>query len=42
MTKSDSTVLPVTRGLYIGVTGDVVVTMASGSSGGGGGSSGIS
>ena len=26
--KSDSTVIPKTRGLYIGTTGDVVVTMA--------------
>lgn len=30
VTKSDSTVLPATRGLYIGVSGDVVVTMAGG------------
>jgi hypothetical protein len=26
--KSDSTVIPTTRGLYIGTTGDVAVTMA--------------
>jgi len=30
VTKSDATVIPVTRSLYIGVTGDVVVTMADG------------
>lgn len=30
VTKSDATVLPTTRALYIGVTGDVVVTMANG------------
>lgn len=30
VTKSDATIIPTTRGLYIGVTGDVVVTMASG------------
>jgi hypothetical protein len=30
VTKSDSTVLPTTRALWIGVTGDVVVTMAHG------------
>lgn len=28
--KSDATVLPVTRALYIGVAGDLVVTMADG------------
>jgi len=28
VTKSDSTVLPTTRGIYVGVTGDVAVTMA--------------
>jgi hypothetical protein len=28
--ESDATLLPVTRALYIGVTGDVVVTMADG------------
>ena len=28
VTKSDSTILPVTRGLYIGGTGDVNVVMA--------------
>ena len=28
VTKSDSTVLPTTRALYIGVTGNVAVTMA--------------
>lgn len=30
VTKSDATVITTTRGLYIGVSGDVVVTMASG------------
>lgn len=30
VTKSDATILPCTRGLYIGTTGDVAVTMASG------------
>lgn len=30
VTKSDSTVIPATRGLYIGVTGDVAVRMAQG------------
>ena len=30
VTKSDATVIPATRALYIGVTGDVVVTMVSG------------
>lgn len=30
VTKSDATIIPATRGLYIGVTGDVVVTMANG------------
>lgn len=30
VTKSDATVIPTTRALYIGVTGDVVVTMAHG------------
>lgn len=30
VTKSDATVFPVTRGLYVGVTGDVAVRMASG------------
>ena len=30
VTKSDATVIPTTRGLYIGVAGDVVVTMAHG------------
>lgn len=30
VTKSDATVLPTTRALYIGVAGDVVVTMAGG------------
>jgi hypothetical protein len=28
VTKSDATILPTTRGLYIGTTGDVAVTMA--------------
>lgn len=28
VTKSDTTVLPTTRALYIGTTGDVAVTMA--------------
>jgi len=28
VTKSDSTILPVTRGIYVGVTGDVAVIMA--------------
>lgn len=28
VSKNDSTILPVTRGLYIGVTGDVAVIMA--------------
>lgn len=28
--KSDATVIPATRALYVGVAGDVVVTMASG------------
>jgi hypothetical protein len=32
VTKSDATVLPVTRGLYIGVTGDVAVRMWGGGS----------
>jgi hypothetical protein len=31
VTKSDATIIPTTRGLYVGVTGDVVVTMAAGS-----------
>jgi hypothetical protein len=31
VTPSDTTVLTKTKGLYIGVTGDVVVTMANGS-----------
>lgn len=31
VTKSDSTVLPTTRALWIGTTGDVAVTMAHGS-----------
>lgn len=30
VTKSDSTVLPITRALYIGVSGDVQVTTAKG------------
>lgn len=30
VTKSDATIIPTTRSLYIGVSGDVVVTMASG------------
>jgi hypothetical protein len=30
VTESDSTVIPVTRSLYIGVTGDLVVRMANG------------
>lgn len=30
VTKSDSTIIPVTRSLYIGTTGDVSVTMADG------------
>lgn len=30
VTPSDATVLPVTRGLFIGTGGDVVVTMADG------------
>lgn len=30
VTKSDATIIPTTRALYIGVTGDVVVTMAGG------------
>lgn len=30
VTPSDSTVLPTTKGLYVGVTGSVVVTMANG------------
>lgn len=30
VTKSDATLLPTTRGLYIGGAGDVAVTMASG------------
>lgn len=30
VTKSDSTVLPQTRGLYVGVSGDVAVTMHGG------------
>ena len=30
VTKSDATIIQTTRALYIGVTGDVVVTMASG------------
>ena len=30
VTPSDSTILEITRGLYIGSTGDVVVTMADG------------
>lgn len=30
VTKSDATVIPVTRALYIGVAGDVVVSMADG------------
>lgn len=30
VSKSDATVIPTTRALYIGVTGDVVVTMANG------------
>lgn len=30
VTKSDATVIPTTRALYIGTTGDVVVTMAHG------------
>lgn len=33
VTKSDSTVLPTTRGLYIGTTGDVAVTMADDTAG---------
>lgn len=28
VTKSDSTILPVTRSLYVGGTGDIAVTMA--------------
>lgn len=32
VTKSDATVIEPTRGLYIGVAGDVVVTMHSGTS----------
>lgn len=30
VTKSDATIIPTTRSLYIGVSGDVVVTMAGG------------
>lgn len=30
VTKSDATIIPTTRALYVGVTGDVVVTMAAG------------
>lgn len=30
VTKSDSTIIPVTRGLYVGVTGDVAVRHADG------------
>jgi hypothetical protein len=30
ITPSDSTVIPVTRGVYVGVTGDVAVRMADG------------
>ena len=30
VTKSDATIIPTTRGLYVGVAGDVVVTMAGG------------
>lgn len=30
VTESDATVIPVTRGLYVGVAGDLVVTMADG------------
>lgn len=32
VTKSDATLLPATRGLYIGVTGDVAVVFADGGS----------
>lgn len=28
--KSDATIIPVTRGLYVGATGNLVVTMADG------------
>jgi len=30
VTKSDATIIPPTRGLYVGVAGDLVVTMADG------------
>lgn len=30
VTKSDATIIPATRALYVGVAGDVVVTMANG------------
>ena len=32
VTKSDSTVIPITRALYVGVTGNLVVRMADGMS----------
>ena len=32
ITKSDSTIFPVTRAIYIGTTGDVAVRMADGQS----------
>ena len=30
VTESDATIIPITRGLYVGVAGDLVVTMADG------------
>ena len=32
ITPSDATIIPVTRGVYVGVTGNVAVRMASGNS----------